>query len=188
MKTDTLEALAVEVRSCHLCPLAKGRTNAVPGEGSGQSKIVLVGEAPGREEDLSGRPFVGRGGRVLRSALGSVGVASAQVYISNVVKCRPPKNRLPTRSEIDICRGAYLSREIELVDPDLVVLLGRTAARALLGVDSLGSVRGKVVKMKGRRYLSAYHPAAVLRNPGLKGAFRRDLRKIRNARAASNQT
>ncbi|MDG6989280.1 MAG: uracil-DNA glycosylase [Nitrososphaerota archaeon] len=187
MKTDTLEALAVEVRNCHLCPLAKGRTNAVPGEGSGRSKIVLVGEAPGREEDLSGRPFVGRGGRILRSALDSVGVASEQAYISNVVKCRPPKNRLPTRNEIDICRGAYLSRELELVDPDFVVLLGRTASRTLLGVDSLGSVRGKVVKMQGRRYLSAYHPAAVLRNPGLKGAFWHDLRKIRNARTASNR-
>ena len=183
MDTPSPESLADGVRSCHLCPLAIGRKNAVPGEGPGQPRMDLVAEAPAREEDLSGRPFVGRGGKLLASILQSVGVRREEAYITNVVKCRPPRNRLPTRREVVTCRDAHLSRELVLIGPDLVVLLGRTASKAFLGVDTLGRVRGKVIEKAGTKYLCTYHPAAVLRNPGFKGAFSRDLRRASRSSA-----
>jgi len=176
----SLRLIAAEVKACQLCPLAKGRTRAVPGEGPQDAKIVLVGEAPGRDEDISGRPFVGRAGKLLNSVLESAGARRSEVFVTNVVKCRPPKNRQPRRKESETCRDAYLFRQIGIVKPDLVVLLGRTAAQSILGVDSLGRVRGKVVNHKGTKYICTYHPAAVLRNPNLRETMVRDLRSLRS--------
>lgn len=180
-RSSALRSIAAEVRTCGLCPLAKGRTNSVPGEGPHDAGIMLVGEAPGREEDLSGRPFVGRSGRLLNSVLQSVGTPRENFFVTSIVRCRPPRNRRPTRKERDICRDAYLFRQIEIVKPKLVVLLGRTAARAVLGTDSLKRVRGKVVSRGKTRYLCTHHPAAVLRNPRLRITFTRDLRKGKRA-------
>ena len=174
----TLDSIAEEVRACRLCPLAQGRTFAVPGEGPTRARVVLVGEAPGREEDLSGKPFVGRGGRLLDSVLESAGIPRKDVFITNVVKCRPPKNRPPTHRESETCVEAHLRRQVKAIGPELVVVLGRTAARALLGADSLGEVRVKVVSRGRTKFLSTYHPAAVLRNPRLKSTLERDFRKI----------
>ena len=173
-----IELLADGVRNCQLCPLAKGRTRAVPGEGPSDAMVVLVGEAPGKDEDLSGRPFVGRAGRILDSTLDSVGVRRKGVYVTNVVKCRPPKNRPPTAAEAETCKEALLLRELKLIRPEVTVLLGRTASKAILDVDTLKSVRGKFVNKEGMKYLCAYHPAAVLRNPRLQGEFSRDLRNL----------
>jgi DNA polymerase len=139
---------------------------------------MLVGEAPGREEDLSGSPFVGRAGKLLNSVLDSVGVLREDVFVTNVVKCRPPKNRQPTRKETNACRDAYLLRQLETIKPKFVVLLGRTSGQAILGADSLKKVRGKVLGRDRVNYLCTYHPAAILRNPKLRRAFTRDLRKL----------
>lgn len=177
MKKDPdLGSIAADVAVCQRCPLGRVRTMAVPGEGPQSARVMVVGEAPGRQEDLVGRPFVGRAGRLLDSTLGSVGAARGRVYITNVVKCRPPGNRLPRGNEIDACVGAHLSRELDAIRPKVTVLLGRTAAKALLGADSLREVRGRPVRRNGTVYVCTYHPAAVLRNPGRKRTFVRDLR------------
>jgi uracil-DNA glycosylase len=172
----TLASIAEEVRACGLCPLADARINAVPGEGRAGSRIVLVGEAPGREEDLTGRPFVGRGGKLLNSVLEELGLEREEVYITNVVKCRPPRNRVPRRKERDTCVQAHLKRELEALAPEVVVLLGRTASESLQGAPTLKEVRGKLIQKDGVTYLSTYHPAAILRNPRLRPAFVKDLR------------
>lgn len=137
---------------------------------------MFVGEAPGRDEDLTGRPFVGRAGRVLTSAFESLGTSRDAVYITNVVKCRPPRNRVPLKLERETCMRAHLRRELGAVRPRVVVLLGRTASISLRGVRTLKEVRGKVVRRDGVAYLSTYHPAAILRNPRLMRTFVRDLR------------
>ena len=175
-RRSALEAIADEVSVCHLCPLGGSRTKAVPGEGPADARIALVGEAPGRQEDLSGRPFVGRGGKLLSAVLESVGTRREEVFISNVVKCRPPRNRVPLKLERDTCLRAHLTRELEAVRPKVVVLLGRTASASLQGASTLREVRGKLIQRDGVSYLSTYHPAAILRNPRLKRTFQRDLR------------
>jgi DNA polymerase len=142
---------------------------------------MLVGEAPGREEDLSGRPFVGRAGRLLNSVLESIGMPRENVFITNIVKCRPPRNRKPTKREMDTCNEAYLQRQIDVIRPRLVVLLGRTAAQALLGAESLKRVRGRAVRQGRVEYLCTYHPAAVLRNPRRRRTFSKDLQELRTA-------
>ncbi|NPA84797.1 MAG: uracil-DNA glycosylase [Crenarchaeota archaeon] len=174
-----LPEVAEEVKRCCKCPLCKSRTNPVPGEGDPEAEVAFVGEAPGKEEDLEGRPFVGRAGRLLRSAIEELGFE--RYYITNAVKCRPPGNRTPFQSEVEACKP-HLVRELLCVKPRLVVALGRTAARALLGFDApIKELRGKMLPAKlGRaelKVLVTYHPAAVLRNPRLKDEFLRDLRK-----------
>ncbi len=185
MSRISLASIATEVRACQLCPLANGRTRAVPGEGPNDARIVLVGEAPGKDEDVSGKPFVGRAGKLLNSVLESVGARRDEVFVTNVVKCRPPNNRQPKRKERETCRDAYFYRQTGIIMPELVVLLGRTAAQAILGVDSLGRVRGKVVIRKGTKYLCTYHPAAVLRNPNLRETMVKDLRSLRSRTLAA---
>jgi len=177
LKTISLKSVAAEVMACHLCPLAKERTKAVPGEGPRDAKIMVVGEAAGKEEDLSGKPFVGRAGRLLNSVLWSAGAERSDVFVTNIVKCRPPNNRQPTKKERDTCRDAYFYRQIRILKPNLVVLLGRTATKAILEVDSLKKSRGKVVSRRGMKYLCTYHPAAVLRNPSLRDILEGDLRR-----------
>ena len=181
---STLDSIAEEVSVCQRCPLAGSRTRAVPGEGPGNARIMLVGEAPGHDEDISGRPFIGRGGKLLSEALEAVGSSRKEAFITNVVKCRPPRNRVPLELERETCVGAHLNREMEAVGPNVVVLLGRTASASILGVNTLKETRGKLVHRGGRTYLATYHPAAILRNPRLKGTFQKDLRA---ALAASRQ-
>jgi len=174
-----LQTIAREVRTCTLCPLARSRTNAVPGEGPTRAKLMFVGEAPGREEDVQGRPFVGQAGKVLNQALLSAGIERGEVFITNVVKCRPPNNRLPTKNEIDSCITAHLHRQIQLLNPQIICLLGGTAVKALLGLDRLGAVRGRLME-KDRKYFATYHPAGAGRNPAWHEAFQADLKKLKD--------
>lgn len=172
----TLERIAASVRACVLCPLSETRTNAVPGEGP-RGRIFLIGEAPGREEDASGHPFVGQAGRILERALAAANLTREDVFISNLVKCRPPGNRRPKSFEVATCRP-YLLAEIDAVRPRVIVTLGATALRGLFGPShELRAARGQVLTFAGYDVLATYHPAAVLYNRKLERALGRDLRK-----------
>lgn len=168
-----LPSLHRKICTCKLCDLSLGRTKAVPGEGPCPAKIMLIGEAPGREEDLTGRPFVGRAGRLLDRALFDAGLNRSEVFITSVVKCRPPKNRKPKRSEIVACHP-YLKAQMMMLNPEFVCLMGNVAAQAILGMQGIVALRGRILH---DRYLVTYHPAAVLRNKNLMDDFVSDLKK-----------
>lgn len=178
MSGAVLERIADDVRACTLCPLAEGRTNAVPGEGSYTSSLVFVGEGPGVEEDARGRPFVGRAGRLLDEALESAGLGRESVYITNVVKCRPPGNRPPRVGERRACVEAHLRRQLEALKPRVICLLGSTAVQALLGRRPLKDVVGRTVEEDGRVFFSMYHPAAALYNPELKETIHAHMERL----------
>ena len=162
---DTLDAVAERIRTTYCCELCPNRTNAVPGEGNPTARMVLVGEGPGATEDATGRPFVGQAGQLLDSILEAIDVPRSSVYITNIVKCRPPQNRKPLPDEIAACIP-YLHRQLELIAPKVIVAMGGTAGEALLGVrKSLGELRGKVHTYNGIPLVVTYHPAALLRNP-----------------------
>jgi len=161
------------VISCVNCSLSKSRTNAVPGNGNKNSDIIFVGEAPGRNEDLKGQPFVGTAGQILSEALAYAGFERENVYITNVVKCRPPDNRQPLTEERTACRP-YLSEELEIMKPKIVCILGNTAYRSLLDGSEITKNRGKIVKSNGQLYFVTVHPAAVIYNPGLRQVLKDD--------------
>ncbi len=188
MKTDELKQIEEEIRSCIKCPLSKNRTNKVPGEGSYNPTIMFIGEAPGRQEDIQGRPFVGRAGEYLTYLISTLGLRREDVYITNVVKCRPPNNRDPTEDEIEKCLP-YLRRQIKLLKPRIIVALGRHAAKTLAresGISFRGITRerGKILKVKmyglDIDLVYTYHPAAALYNPNLKNIIEGDFDKIKN--------
>ncbi|MGH9933790.1 MAG: uracil-DNA glycosylase [Nitrososphaerales archaeon] len=179
MPKNTLEIIAEEVRKCTLCRLSEGRTNAVPGEGSSFAKIMFIGEAPGRSEDQQGRPFVGAAGKLLAEALQEAGLSRQDVFITNIVKCRPPNNRVPKEEERNTCRP-YLERQISLINPKIICILGRTAYESLLEGGSITSNRGRLVKHDNRLYFLTVHPAAIIYNPELKTVFRNDLLNLVN--------
>ena len=175
----TLDEIAAIVRGCKLCPLCETRTNAVPGEGNPNARLMLVGEGPGESEDLSGRPFIGRAGDLLTKMLEAIQVPRTEAYIANVVKCRPPKNRVPLPDERAACLP-YLRRQIQLVKPKVLLALGTTASAALLDVkSSLGALRGREHDWNGIPLIVTYHPAALLRNPDWKRPAWDDLRTVR---------
>lgn len=167
-----LSQLHQQISRCRMCPLAQSRNLTVPGSGPQPSRLLLVGEAPGREEDRKGLPFVGRAGKILDEALGLAGLAREEVFITSVIKCRPPQNRKPLASEVKLCLP-YLLRQIEILGPRVVCLMGNTAASALLGRQGILSLRGRLWQ---DRFLVTYHPAAVLRNRNLMNEFVSDLR------------
>ena len=152
-----LDELAKRIRICVKCPLHESRTLAVPGEGKG--KFMVIGEAPGKQEDLVGRPFVGNAGRYLDHVLEGTGLQRADFFVTNIVKCRPPSNRTPKTGEIETCTSLYLFEQIKLLDPKLILLLGTTAVKTVLGLNSVEQARGRVVTRAGRNYLATYHPA-----------------------------
>ena len=158
-RAKRLEELAEQIRVCTKCPLCESRNQAVPGEGKLTAKVMIIGEAPGKDEDQSGRPFVGASGRYLDHMLEGTGVERNDFFITNTVKCRPPRNRTPKTPEINTCTSTYLFEQIELINPQLIMLLGGVAAKKLLGVKTLGEARGRVIEHQGRRYLVGYHPA-----------------------------
>jgi len=175
-----------EIRSCRKCRLHESRTNPVPGEGPLTARVVVIGEAPGRKEDESGTPFVGSAGKFLNTLLESAGLKREEVFITNIVKCRPPGNRKPRRDEISQCLG-YLSRQLRLLKPRVLILLGNTAAETiygLAGVEWHGVMKdhGKVFEIKvfGVEALSipTFHPAAALYNPRLKNIILEDFTKV----------
>ena len=175
----TLDAVAERIRTTYCCALCPSRTNAVPGEGNPNAKLFLVGEGPGATEDAQGRPFVGQAGSLLNGILEAIEVPRDSVYITNIVKCRPPQNRKPLPDEIAACIP-YLHRQLEIIRPKVIVCLGSTSAEAMLGVRrSLGELRGKVHTYNGIPLVVTYHPAALLRNPNWKKPTWDDVRIAR---------
>jgi len=176
---DTLEAIAERIRTTHCCGLCPGRTNAVPGEGNPSAQLMFIGEGPGATEDALGRPFVGQAGKLLDEIIQAIGLRREDVYITNIVKCRPPQNRKPLPDEIAACMP-YLHRQIALIRPKVIVALGGTAGEALLDArKSLGELRGKVHSYGGIPVVATYHPAALLRNPNWKKPTWDDVRIAR---------
>jgi uracil-DNA glycosylase family 4 len=162
---STLDALAERIRTTECCGLCRGRTNAVPGEGNPAAQLMFIGEGPGATEDALGRPFVGQAGKLLDEIIQAIGLRREDVYITNIVKCRPPQNRKPLPDEMAACLP-YLHRQIDLIRPKVIVALGGTAGEALLNSrKSLGELRGKVHSYGGIPLVATYHPAALLRNP-----------------------
>ena len=174
---DSLEKIATDVRGCPLCKLARTRKNAVPGEGQISAKIMFIGEAPGRSEDEKGKPFVGAAGRILDNLLKKAGIERSQVFITNIVKCRPPNNRVPEEDELIACRP-YLDRQIALIKPKVICILGRTAYSSILGGSSITASRGKVIERSGQKYFSTFHPAAVIYNKSLRSTLEADLKRL----------
>ena len=167
-----------DVLHCRRCDLALSRTNVVVGSGPLDAKIMLIGEAPGRNEDKKGMPFVGSAGKNLDKLLEEGGVRREEVYIANVVKCRPPENRTPKPDEINACHP-YLRKQIETIKPSGIILLGKTAAEAMLGRKvEMGKEHGTVVEKDGIRYMIMYHPAAMIYKRTLKETIEGDFKKI----------
>jgi uracil-DNA glycosylase family 4 len=173
-----LDTVAREVRDCRLCKLGRTRTNAVPGEGHPHARIMLVGEGPGADEDAQGRPFVGAAGRLLDKIIAAMGLDRKEVFIGNVVKCRPPGNRVPESDEVSACIP-YLARQIELIRPDILVILGATALKALIDPKaSITRMRGTWLVRSGIMIMPTFHPAALLRDPGKKALVWEDMNKV----------
>jgi uracil-DNA glycosylase len=177
VSSDSLEKIASEVIGCPLCKLSRSRINAVPGEGQLSSKIILIGEAPGKNEDEQGKPFVGPAGRVLNQALEKADIKRDEVFITNVVKCRPPGNRVPENDELSICKQ-YMYREISLIAPKIICILGSTAYSSILGGKSITKNRGKIVERNGLKYFLTIHPAAAIYNKDLRSVLNNDLLKL----------
>lgn len=176
---SSLEDVARAIAGCTRCTLCEGRTNTVPGEGNPQARLLCVGEGPGETEDRTGRPFVGRAGELLTGILAAIDLPRDQVFIANVVKCRPPKNRKPLPDEMAACLP-FLQSQLRLIRPTVILALGATAAEALLGVKrSLGELRNKVHQYDGVPLVVTYHPAALLRNPNWKKPTWDDVRIAR---------
>jgi len=178
-EAERLEALATQIRSCVQCPLHATRTKAVPGEGASSARVMLIGEAPGREEDQRGQPFVGAAGRFLDEVLAGSGVNRGDLFITNTVKCRPENNRPPRKREVDTCTSLYLFEQIELINPALIMLLGSVATKKLLGVNSVQEVRGRVIEHNNRKYLAGYHPAASFYRDDMAENIRQDFALLR---------
>lgn len=176
-----LEALRRRVAACTRCPLHLSRTQTVFGVGAPAAQLLVIGEAPGAEEDRQGEPFVGRAGQLLNAMLRSIGLAREDVYIANILKCRPPQNRDPRPEEADSCAG-YLQAQIELIEPRVILAVGRIAAQWLLHSDApLGRLRGRLHHYgpEGRSLLVTYHPAYLLRSPAQKSKAWEDLCQVR---------
>lgn len=174
---NDLEELAAAVRSCERCRLHHTRTRSVPGEGDPRAAIVFIGEGPGYQEDQQGRPFVGPAGQLLDGLIEGIGFRRADVFIGNVVKCRPPENRDPAEDEAQACRP-YLTRQIELIDPKLIVLLGRHALNAFFPDARISKAHGTLRTIDARRFLPVYHPAAALRQGRLRTILEQDFTLI----------
>ena len=171
------EELEVECKACKKCKLAENRTNVVIGTGNRKASVMFIGEGPGADEDKEGIPFVGRAGKLMNMALQGVGIKREDIYIANIVKCRPPGNRNPEDSEADACRE-FLNRQIALVKPKIIVLLGSVALKHILGKSyGITSSRGKWVEKDGILYMPTFHPAALLRDENKKIDFWNDLKE-----------
>ena len=174
-KPAALQLIREEIGDCTRCRLHKGRTNLVFGVGNVNADIMFVGEGPGADEDAQGEPFVGRAGQLLNNMIAAMGLRREEVYIANVVKCRPPGNRTPEKDECDIC-SPFLLRQIEVIQPKVIVALGAVAAKNLLAMnDSMANLRGRWYDFKSSKLLVTYHPAYLLRDPRQKKEAWKDL-------------
>lgn len=173
------EILRNEIINCTKCDLSKTRNHIIFGEGNINAEILIIGEAPGNDEDIQGRPFVGKSGQLLDKILEACGFTREEhIFISNIVKCRPPDNRIPTPKEAEICIP-WLSRQIEIINPKIMILLGATALKYMAGNEPrITRDHGKWIYIKGRLAMPVYHPAALLRNPDLKRDTWEDYKKI----------
>ena len=173
--------LKEQILACQKCPLFRERKNAVPGEGSFEAELMFVGEAPGRDEDIQGRPFVGRAGQLLTRIINAMGFQRAEVYITNVVKCRPPQNRTPHREEIEECKG-YLLEQIDLVEPRVIVTLGKVATDFFIrSRQGMTALRGEFREFGQIRIMPTFHPSYIIRNEGNKRIKRmvwEDMKKV----------
>jgi len=172
-----LEIIKQNVIECTKCDLCKTRTNSVPGKGNFHSDVIFVGEAPGKNEDEKGEPFIGIAGKKLSIALEEAGIAREDVYITNIVKCRPPKNRVPTTMERETCQD-YLKQEITIIKPKIICILGNTAFNSLLGGSEIIKFRGKLVRKDNQLYFLTVHPAATIYNQELIKVLRDDIVKL----------
>ncbi len=177
-KASRLEPWLKKALACQACRLAKTRHQVVFGEGNLDARLVFVGEGPGQEEDLQGRPFVGRAGELLTQLIRAMNLSREAVYITNVVKCRPPMNRPPAPDEVHACRS-YLEAQLAVIQPRVICALGKTAASALLGEEApLGQLRGKIHHWKEIPLVVTFHPAYLLRNPPALGLVRQDMQRV----------
>ena len=173
----TIETIRKDVIKCTKCELCKTRTNSVPGKGNFQSEVIFVGEAPGRNEDQRGEPFVGVAGNRLSMALENAGIKRDSIYITNVVKCRPPNNRVPSVLERNTCKE-YLQKEISIIKPKIICILGNTAFNSILGGSEITKFRGKIVRKEGQLYFLTVHPAATIYNQELIETLKQDIVKL----------
>ncbi len=171
------EALSAEVSSCRKCPLHAARTHVVFGEGNPDAELMFIGEGPGADEDRLGRPFVGRAGELLTKMIHAMQFNREEVYIANIVKCRPPNNRVPEESEAALCMP-YLERQIELVNPRVMVLLGATPVKYITGLTGITKLRGRWLEYRGIKVMPTFHPAYLLRNPPAKAPVWQDLQMV----------
>jgi DNA polymerase len=175
---DTLERIRADIGDCTRCRLCEQRNKIVFGVGNPKADIVFVGEGPGRDEDAQGEPFVGRAGKLLTDMIKAMSLERSDVYIANVVKCRPPENRTPEHDEIATC-SPFLLRQLEFIRPKVIVCLGNVAAQNLLGTNkSISHFRGQWFDFRGSRLIATYHPAYLLRNPAAKSDVWTDLKKV----------
>ena len=173
----SLEEIASMVRVCTRCELSRSRTHAVPGEGNPNARVMLIGEGPGHHEDQQGKPFVGASGKFLTELLTNAGLSREEVFITNVVKCRPPGNRDPLPDEIAACRP-YLRRQIELIDPDVIVTLGRFSMSHFFPGERISKIHGQEREINGRLYVPMYHPAAALHQGALRATIQEDFNRL----------
>ncbi len=176
---ETWEELEASIKQCNKCKLCQNRTNIVFGTGNKQAKVMLIGEGPGADEDKEGIPFVGKAGQLMNKALAGLGLNREELYIANIVKCRPPSNRVPEEDEANACLD-YLRNQVLLVKPSIIVLLGSTALKNILGKEyGITSARGTWIEKKGILYMPTWHPAALLRDENKKIEFWNDLKEVK---------
>jgi DNA polymerase len=180
MDADTLALrdLAARITDCHLCRLCEGRTNAVPGTGNPHAEVVFIGEGPGKKEDEQGIPFCGASGKLLDELLASISLRRDDVFITNIVKCRPPLNRDPLPDEKETCALMYLDKQLDLIKPKLIVTLGRHALGHFIPNLKISEVHGQPKRYQGRTYLALYHPAVALYNGGMRSTLMEDFLNI----------
>jgi uracil-DNA glycosylase len=175
---DSLLKIRTDLGECTRCKLHKTRNKIVFGDGSPKAELVFVGEGPGHDEDVQGLPFVGRAGKLLTQMIEAMGLQRQDVYICNVVKCRPPENRLPEKDEITPC-SSFLLRQLDAINPKVIVALGACAAQTLLETTrGISQFRGQWLEFRGRKLMATYHPAYLLRNPSAKSEVWKDLQKV----------
>ena len=185
---ETLEPVEAEALSCVACRLHETRTKVVFGVGNPDARLMFIGEGPGRDEDLQGEPFVGRAGQLLTKIIQAMGYQREDVYIANILKCRPPQNRDPQADEVAACRH-FLMRQVALVEPEIIVLLGRSAVGAVLGLSApLSRLRGTFRDWNGAQVMCTYHPAYLLRTPSAKGLVWEDMQLVRDRLAATAES
>jgi len=178
-KREKLKDFYLKIRSCQECELSRSRTKFVFGSGSAYAPVMFIGEAPGKNEDLQGLPFVGQAGKLLDELLGSIGFDRSEVFIANVLKCRPPGNRDPRIEEINTCKS-YLLEQIKIIDPKIICTLGKISTQLLLNTDKgINTLRGKVFKVDSRIIMPINHPAAVLYTPSRMEILKQDFQKIK---------